>query len=58
MQLTFVYKSEFGQKRYYPDCKNSKIIAKLGGFKSFTQDQINMMKVEGWELEFKADTPE
>ncbi len=57
MQLTLTYKKDFGQHRYYPACNESKIITTLAGFKSFTQQQVDYMKKEGWQLDIKADIP-
>lgn len=57
MKLTLTYKRDFGNDRYYPSCKDSTIICKLGAFKSFTQLQVDMMKREGWELDINAEIP-
>lgn len=57
MKLTLTYKSVFGRDSYYPDDDISKVIARLGGFKTFTIEQINMMKKEGWELDIKGFVP-
>ena len=54
MKLTLNYKSAYGNDRYYPACKDSEIICKLAGFKSFTQQQVDYMRREGWELDIKA----
>ena len=57
MKLTLNYKSSYGNDRYYPACKESEIICKLADFKSFTPNQISMMKREGWELDIKGVIP-
>lgn len=57
MKLTLNYKREYGINRYYPACDDSKIIAKLGNFKSFTQAQVDYMRKEKWELDIKAEIP-
>ena len=57
MKLTLNYKSAYGNDRYYPACKDSEIICSLADIKSFTQNQINMMKREGWELDIKGVIP-
>ena len=55
MKLTLTYKSVFGRDSYYPDDDNGKMIAKLGGFKTFTMDQVKMMQREsGWEIEING----
>ncbi len=57
MKLTLTYKSVFGRDSYYPDDDISKVIARLGGFKTYTIEQINLMKKEGWELDIKGYIP-
>ncbi len=57
MKLTLTYKSVFGRDSYYPDDDDGKLIARLGGFKTFTIEQINLMKKEGWELDVKGYIP-
>lgn len=57
MKLTLTYKSVFGRDSYYPADDIGRVIAKLGGFKSFTDHQIALMKKEGWELDIKAAIP-
>ena len=57
MQLTLTYKFVYGNARYYPADDASRVICRLGGFKSFTHEQVNMMKNEGWELKMLADIP-
>lgn len=57
MKLTLTYKSVFGRDSYYPDDNNGKLIAQLGGFKTFTIEQINLMKKEGWELIINGYVP-
>ena len=58
MKLTLTYKSVFGRDSYYPDDNDGKLIARLGGFKTFTIEQINMMRKEGWELDIKGFVPD
>ncbi len=57
MKLTLTYKSVFGRDSYYPDDDISKVIARLGGFKTYTIEQINLMKKEGWELDIRGYIP-
>lgn len=57
MKLTLTYKPSFGNDRYYPACKDSEIICKLAVIKSFTQNQVHMMRREGWEIDIKAAIP-
>lgn len=57
MKITLTYKSAWGNHRYYPACKDAEIICQLAGFKSFTQQQVDMMKREGWETEINAAMP-
>lgn len=57
MKISLKYKSSYGNDRYYADCKDSEIICKLAGFKSFTQNQVDMMKREGWELDINGVIP-
>lgn len=58
MKLSLTYKTVFGRDSYYPADDISRVIARLGGFKSFTQEQVALMKKEGWELDIKAAIPE
>ena len=57
MKLVLTYKSVFGRDSYYPDDDDGKLIANLGGFKTFTIEQINMMKKGGWELDIRGYIP-
>lgn len=57
MNITLTYKSVFGRDHYYPDDAISTTIAILGGFKSFTEHQINVMQKAGWNVEIKAALP-
>ena len=55
MKLTLTYKSVFGRDSYYPADEISRVIAKVGDFKSFAPWQVEAMKKEGWELDIKAE---
>ena len=57
MKLTLTYKSVFGRDSYYPGDDISRQICHLGGFKTFTQDQVDYMKKEGWELVINGFVP-
>lgn len=57
MQITLTYKKVFGNDLYYPADDASKTICKLGGFKSFTAHQLQVMKEAAWQLDIKADIP-
>ena len=57
MKLTLTYKSVFGRDSYYPDDDTGRTIAKLGGFKSFTLHQIEIMKKAGWEININGYVP-
>jgi hypothetical protein len=57
MQITLTYKKVFGNDLYYPADDTAKVICNLGGFKSFTANQVDVMKKAQWELDIKADIP-
>lgn len=57
MKLKLIYKSVFGRDSYYPDDDISRVICKLGNFKTFAPWQIEVMKKEAWQLDIKADIP-
>lgn len=57
MKLTLTYKSVFGRASYYPADETSRVIALVGGFKSFTTHQVETMKKEGWEVDIKGFVP-
>lgn len=43
-QISVEYKSSYGNHRYYPQCDISKTIIKLMKAKSFTADDINLLR--------------
>lgn len=40
------YKESYGNKRFYPNCGVSKVIVELMKTKTFTEEQINILKTE------------
>lgn len=57
MKLTLTYKKVFGNDLYYPSDDISKVICRIGGFKSFTSQQVQVMKDAAWQLDIGADIP-
>jgi hypothetical protein len=55
MELTIKIKYEYGAKRYYPVCKNADTFVKLMGKKTFSKDDIDLIKLLGHTFKVEAE---
>lgn len=51
MKLKLSKKTAYGVRRYYPECKASRLVLTLMNQETFTDVQIGMLKELGFELE-------
>ena len=56
MYIEVEYKRAYGNDRYYPSCKDSRIIASLMDCKSFKKESIDYMELMGWQVKVKGQT--
>ncbi len=57
MNLSLTHKSVFGRDMYYPACDTSRVICQVGGFKTLTILQIEIMKKSGWQVDIAGYVP-
>jgi hypothetical protein len=53
MILTILVKTVYGNVRYYPKCKMSRLLLKLTGQKCFTKANVAVLKEVGFLIEFE-----
>lgn len=53
MIITILVKRVWGNIRYYPKCKTSRLLLKLTGQKCFTKGNIAVLKDIGFVIEFE-----
>lgn len=55
MKLELECVEEFGQARFYSrdNCKDADLILSLMGRKSFTAEQVKLMRGHGWEIDYQ-----
>lgn len=58
ISIKLAYRKKFGRILYYPNCIVSKTIARITNVKSFTQEQLNIMKKAHWAIDITGWKPE
>ncbi len=51
MNLKLIVKTIYGVKKYYPACDKSKLLVELTGHKTFTVNNIEVLKALGCSIE-------
>lgn len=56
MQITVKIQSQYGNKRVFPACEKSALLAKFADCKTFSTDQLGCIRKLGFEIVVKPQT--
>ena len=50
-------KSNYGSSCFYPQCETSRLLCKIAGKKTITDNMIFILKKDNWNIEIVLDGP-
>jgi len=57
-EIKLVAKNVYGEVKYYPDCKNSKLIAEIASTRTLTRFAITRAAMLGFNVTCRIETPD